>query len=116
MPMPKDARDLFDIQLPAVLKKDAEKAREVNAIFLFKLEGDGGGEWTVNLVSDPPVCAKGDAGGSQCTIEMTHEDFMAMLADPQLGMQLYFQGKLRIVGDPTLSLKLQEFFSLSTAA
>ena len=116
MGMPKDAKDLFDKQLPAVLIKDPAKAREVNAVYLFKIEGDGGGEWTVNLTSDPPTCAPGDGGGSQCTIEMSHEDFMAMLADPQLGMQLYFQGKLRIVGDPTLSLKLQEFFNLTTAA
>ena len=55
----------------------------------------------------------GDSGKSQCTIEVDHEDFKQMLADPQLGMQLYFQGKLKVTGDPMLATKLQQFFSLT---
>jgi hypothetical protein len=30
-----------------------------------------------------------------------------MLSDPQAGMQLYFQGKLKVTGDPMLATKLQ---------
>jgi hypothetical protein len=113
MGMPKDAKELFDRQLPAVLKAEPERARAVDAVYLFTIEGDGGGQWTVNLAADPPTCTPGDSGSAQCTIEMAHQDFMAMLTDPQLGMQLYFQGKLRVVGDPTLALKLQQLFGLT---
>ena len=31
-----------------------------------------------------------------------------MLTNPALGMQLYFQGKLRVTGDPMLATKLQK--------
>jgi hypothetical protein len=39
-----------------------------------------------------------------------------MLTDPNAGMQLYFQGKLRVSGDPMLAMKLQQFFDLARGA
>jgi len=56
---------------------------------------------------------KGDAGKAQCTIEVSNEDFKTMLADPNAGMQLYFQGKLRVSGDPMLAMKLQQLIDLA---
>jgi len=114
--MPKDAQELFDVLIPAGLKQFPDKAREVNAIYAFKISGDGGGEWTVDLTIDPPTCEKGDSGKAQCTIDVAHEDFKAMLADPNAGMQLYFQGKLRVSGDPMLAMKLQQFFDIAKGA
>jgi len=111
--MPKDAQDLFDNLVPAGLKAYPDKAREVNAIYTFKISGEGGGDWTADLTANPPTCVKGDTGTAQCTIEVAHEDFKQMLADPNAGMQLYFQGKLRVSGDPMLAMKLQSFFQLA---
>lgn len=111
--MPKDAQDLFDNLVPEGLKKYPDKAREVNAIYCFKVSGDGGGEWTVDCTANPPTIAKGDQGKAQCTIEVSNEDFKTMLADPNAGMQLFFQGKLRIAGDPTLAMKLQSLIDLA---
>jgi putative sterol carrier protein len=105
--------ELFDEQVPEALKHNPEKAKEVNAIYCFKIEGEGGGVWTVDLTSDPPTCATEVGDNAQCTIEVSHEDFMTMLSDPQAGMQLYFQGKLKVTGDPMLATKLQEFFKLA---
>lgn len=113
MAMPKDAQELFDQKLPAALSKFPDQAREVNAIYFFDITGDGGGKWTVDLTSDPPKVAKGDTGNSQCAITMTHEDFQTMLSDPQAGMQLYFQGRLTVSGDPMLAMKLQSFLELA---
>jgi len=113
MAIPKDAQELFDKQVPEALKQHPDKAREVNAIYLFKISGEGGGEWTVTLTGDSPSCVRGDAGGAQCTIELAHEDFKTMLSDPNAGMQLYFQGKLRVAGDPMLATRLQQFFALA---
>jgi hypothetical protein len=110
---PKDAQELFDKLVPEGLKKHPDRAREVNAIYGFKITGDGGGEWTVDLTADPPICERGDTGKAQCSIEVAHDDFKSMLGDPQVGMQLYFQGKLRVTGDPMLATKLQQFFALA---
>ena len=114
--MPKDAQQLFNELIPAGLKQFPDKAREVNAIYAFKISGEGGGDWTVDLTANPPTCVKGDTGNAQCTIEVAHDDFKTMLADPNAGMQLYFQGKLRVSGDPMLAMKLQQFFDIAKGA
>ena len=108
-----DAQTLFSDKVPKALTNNPAKAREINAVYLFKIDGEGGGTWTVNLASDPPTCQAGEHGTANCTIQVAHEDFKSMLANPGLGMQLYFQGKLRVSGDPMLATKLQKLFSLS---
>jgi hypothetical protein len=107
------AEQLFNDKIPAVLKQYPEKAREVGAIYGFEITGDGGGKWTVDLLSDPPTCVQGDTGKAQCSIKVTVEDFNAMVANPQLGMQLYFQGKLIVTGDPMLATKLQKLIEMA---
>ena len=111
--MPKDAADLFDNLVPQGLKQYPDKAREVNVIYCFKVTGEGGGEWTVDCTADPPVCSRGDSGKTQCTIEVAADDFKTMLSDPNAGMQLYFQGKLRVSGDPMLAMKLQQLLEIA---
>jgi putative sterol carrier protein len=111
--LPTNATETFDVAIPAGLAQYADKAREVNAIYCFKISGEGGGDWTVDLTSEKPSCVRGDTGNSQCTIEIAHDDFKTMLADPNAGMQLYFQGKLRVSGDPMLAMKLQQLFELA---
>lgn len=114
MALPKDAKELFDVKVPEVLANYPDEARLVDAIYCFKISGDGGGDWTVDLTADPPTVIKGDVGSAQCTIEVSDEDFKSMLTDPQAGMQLYFQGKLKVTGDPMLATKLQQFFDLAS--
>ena len=109
---PSSAAELFDKQIPASLAKNPDKAKEVNAVYLFKITGDNGGTWTVDLAGASPSCTQGDKGNAQCTIEVAHADFKQMLQNPALGMQLYFQGKLRVTGDPMLATKLQKLFSM----
>jgi putative sterol carrier protein len=111
--LPKDAQELFDVMVPQGLKQHPDKAREVNAIYTFKISGEGGGDWTADLTADPPSIVKGETGKAQCTIEVAHEDFKTMLSDPNAGMQLYFQGKLRVTGDPMLAMKLQQLFEIA---
>jgi hypothetical protein len=110
--VPESAQELFNTQIPEALAKHAEKAKEINAVYLFKITGDDGGMWTVDLAGTPPSCTSGDKGNAQCTIEVAHADFKQMLQNPALGMQLYFQGKLRVTGDPMLATKLQKLFSM----
>lgn len=113
MTTPKDAQDLFNNLVPQGLGQHPDKARELNAIYGFKITGDGGGEWTVDCTSNPPSCAKGTSGKAQCMVEVTSDDFKTMLHDPNAAMQLYFQGKLRVSGDPMLAMKLQQLFEIA---
>jgi hypothetical protein len=111
--VPESAQELFDTQVPEALAKNPDKAKEINAVYLFNITGENAGQWTVDLAGDPPTCTPGNKGNAQCTIEVAHSDFKQMLANPALGMQLYFQGKLKVTGDPMLATKLQKLFSMS---
>jgi hypothetical protein len=106
------AAELFGEQVPEAIAHHPEKLREIGAVFLFKVAGEGGGTWTVDFVSDPPVCKAEDTGNSQCTIEVRASDFAQVLANPAAAMQLFFQGKLKVSGDVLLASKLQMLMSL----
>ena len=108
-----DAKELFDVKVPESLAKHPEKAKEIGAVYLFKITGEGGGEWTVDLASETPFCKPGTHGIASCTIEVGGTDFVSMLGNPAAGMQLYFQGKLKVTGDPLLATKLQKLFSIA---
>ena len=112
MGMPTNASELFNDQVPKAIEKNPDKAKEIGAVYLFKITGADAGTWTVDLAAATPSCTKGDKGNAQCTIEVAHSDFKEMLKNPALGMQLYFQGKLRVTGDPMLATKLQKLFSM----
>ena len=109
-PIPSPA-ELFGERVPKALADHPDKARQVDAIFRFKITGEGGGDWTVDLKADPPVVAQGEtAPAAQCTVEVSADDFRAMLTDGQAGMRLYLEGKLKVEGDPSLAVRLPEFF------
>lgn len=113
--MPKSASELFDQILPESIQRNPDAARAVGAVYVFKIAGEGGGDWTVDLASATPSVVKGIQPGAQCTIEVAHSDFISMLQNPALGMQLFMQGKLRVSGDPMLAMKLQKLFNLGAA-
>ena len=102
--------ELFRERVPRALAEHPEKAREVDAVFRFKITGEGGGDWIVDLTADPPECVEADNGNAQCTIEVSAEDFREMLTDSQAGMRLYLEGKLKVEGDARLAQRLPIFF------
>ncbi|MBW2731070.1 MAG: SCP2 sterol-binding domain-containing protein [Deltaproteobacteria bacterium] len=107
-----DAKTLFDDRLPKIISEDPQKAKEVNAIYVFNVTGDGGGTWTIDLKSDAPGVSQGDTGSADCTIELSNEDLGKIIEDPGAGMQLFFEGKLKVDGDPMLATKMQEVLKL----
>jgi alkyl sulfatase BDS1-like metallo-beta-lactamase superfamily hydrolase len=105
-----DAKTLFDEKLPNALTQSPDKAKALNAVYQFNVTGDG--QWTVDLKSATPSVTPGQVANADCTIEISSEDFQSLLGNPGLGIQLYFQGKLKVTGDPMLATKLQTLFSL----
>ena len=61
-----DAKTSFTSQIPDKITADPDKAKEVDAIFLFTITGDNGGVWTVNLKDELGV-TEGDAGNTAFT-------------------------------------------------
>lgn len=100
-----DPKTDFETNIPAKIGKDPEKSKEIDGIFLFKISGDGGGTWTVNLKDEVGV-TEGDAGNADCTLELSAEDWGQISTNSQAAMQLFFQGKLKVTGNVALATKL----------
>jgi putative sterol carrier protein len=112
--MPTSVKAFFDQKVPAVLTTSPEKAKDVAAVYLFKISGADGGTWTVDLVSTPPTCQVGETGKPQCTIESTDDDFRTMIdGGMQAAMTLFFSGKLKVSGDATLATKLSKLLAMA---
>ena len=112
--MPTSVKEFFDKKVPEVLAKSPEKARDIAAIYLFKVSGPDGGTWTADLVTDPPTCQVGETKPPQCTIEATDDDFRGMIdGGVQAAMQLFFSGKLKVSGDPNLASKLNKLLAMA---
>ncbi|MEM9195189.1 MAG: SCP2 sterol-binding domain-containing protein [Myxococcota bacterium] len=101
-----DAKTDFETNIPAKIAANPDTSKAVGAIFLFKISGDNGGTWTVNLKDEVGV-SEGEVGEADCTLELTDEDWSTISENAQAAMQLYFQGKLKVSGNPMLATKLQ---------
>jgi len=100
-------KDMFTSYLPKRIAEKGESLAGVGAVFLFKITGEGGGEWTVNL-KDQLGVTEGDAGNAECTIECTADDWTTIQTSPQSAMQLYFEGRLKVGGNAMLATRLSE--------
>ncbi len=102
-----DAKTDFTKNIPDRIAAHPDKAKDIAAVFLFKISGDNGGTWTVNLKDEVGV-KEGDSGNADCTLELTDADWNAISENPSAAMQLYFQGKLKVSGNAMLATKLQQ--------
>ena len=103
----------FDIRCGlAINEKEfgTQQADAIGAVFKCALEGEGGGNFIVNLKDNPGV-TEGD-GAAECTIRMTSQDFVDLTEDKANGQQLFFTGKLKVEGDMSLALRLQPLMDI----
>src|SRR5450631_1807228 len=108
-----DIKKIFNETLPAGLAKHPDDAKTIGAKYQINITGEGGGEWQVDVTATGPSCKPG-SGDADCTITITSEDFQKLIENPQQnGMQLFFAGKLKVGGNPTLAMKLQKLFSFN---
>ncbi len=106
-------KEFFDTRVPEALAAHPERAKEVAAVYLFRISGAEGGTWTANLAATPPWCKPGVLGQPQCTIDVSDRDFCAMVdGGIQVAMQILMAGKLKITGDPALIAKLTKILQM----
>lgn len=112
-----DIQKLFNEELPGLLAKHTEQAKQIGAKYQLNITGEGGGEWFIDVSDTGPKAEQGNPGTADCTLTMTVEDFQKLHENPQAnGMQLFFAGKLKVAGNQMLAMKLQKLFSIGAAA
>lgn len=106
-------KDFFDRRVPDALAANPGRAKDVAAIYLFKITGPDGGTWTADLTTSPPTCVPGAFGEAGCTIEVSDQDFCAMIdGGAQAAMQVLMAGRLKLAGNPALIAKLMGLLQL----
>lgn len=109
-----DIQKLFNEELPALLTKNADTAKQMGAKFQINITGEGGGEWFIDASDSGPKAVKGNPGGAEVTISLSAEDFQKLHENPQANsMQLFFAGKLKVTGNQMLAMKLPKLFAMT---
>jgi putative sterol carrier protein len=94
--------------MPSRFNKDASIG--IDATYQFDLTGDGGGTYNVRVGDGCCEVHEGPASSPNITITMAASDYVDMI-NGKLNPQMAFMGgKLKIKGDMSLALKMQQLF------
>ncbi len=96
-------KEYFDVKVPDLIANSPDKLKAINGIFQFKIEGAG--EWAVDCKELKVV--EGTVEGADTILEITSDDFEAILAKKLNPMMAFTTRKLKVTGNLPLSLKLQ---------
>ena len=104
-----DVQEIFD-KMPQAFQ--ADKAAGVNATVQLNLNGDGGGDWKVEIANGQISAAQGNAASPDLTLAMDASDYVALTRGEANAMGLFMAGKIQLQGDMTLAMKFQEMFNM----
>lgn len=100
-----DATTSFTRDIPERLAKSPERASLIGATFVFRITGEGGGTWTVQL-KDPVQVREGDTDAADCTLTMTHDAWREISDHPARAMNHFTSGVVHVTGNAMLAIKL----------
>ncbi len=103
-------QEMFETRI-AEKTRNADAQNQVNAVYRFALSGPNGGTWIVDFKAGTYGVRQGDEAG-QCTVAMTDDDFLAMLAGEFTPRRAFMSGKLKVKGDMGLAMKLGQVLAV----
>lgn len=104
-------QEIFEKRIPERLAKKPELPKKINEAFQFKLTGDGGGDWYIDLTKESDFTAAGEKADAGVTVTMTATDFIALVEGTLNPQMAFMSGKLKVSGNMALALKLQEILN-----
>ena len=105
---PSNPQQVFD-SMPS--RFNAAAASGVNATYQFDLAGDGGGTWQVAVANGACSVSQGAPNDKpSITITMAAKDYLDMVSGKLNPQMAFMGGKLKIKGDMSLALKMQQIF------
>ena len=108
---PSDTRRIFEKRVPARLEARPDLVRRIGGSYQFKLTGEGGGNWVVDLTKgDKGEVHRGTMDGCQLEVNMSAADFIELCRGRSSTQMAIVQGKLRFEGSWRLLLELRQLF------
>lgn len=90
------------------VEQNPAKIANLKASYLFELTGESGGLFHAVIDNGSAKIGEGAIPDPGCTITMAAADFMKMIEGKLNPMAAFMGGKLKVRGDMTLALKLQQ--------
>ena len=90
-----------------------EKAEGLDVVIQYKLTGDEGGDWIINIKDGVCTVEEGEAESPTMTLNADGRDFGDVLLGKANGMQYFMEGKIKLAGDLNLAMKLTSMFKMS---
>lgn len=88
-----------------------EKATGVNAVILFDLSGDNGGQFWIKVADGSAETGVGEVANPAMTLKASADDWFAVTSGQLNPMQAFMTGKVKILGDMGLAMKMQTIFA-----
>ena len=91
-----------------------DAATAPDAVYQFDLSGDGGGSWVLDLKKGKTsgFVSEGPTDDAGATISVAADDWVAMINGDLNPMQAFMSGKIKIDGDMTLAMSLQNVMNI----
>lgn len=102
-----DVQALFPAMVDRFLP---EKAADMKATILFDLSGENGGRFWIKIADGAATTGLGDAGDPTMTVKASADDWHAVATGQLNAMQAFMTGKLKVLGDMALAMKMQTIF------
>lgn len=90
-----------------------EKAAGIDAVTLFALSGEKGGDWSVTI-RDQKICVTAGSPAEQptLTLQADAQDILDLFSGKLDATRAYMQGKLQVKGNFGLAFKLSSLFRI----
>jgi putative sterol carrier protein len=102
-----DVKAIFDA-MPTQLNADAAKG--MNSTIQFKLSGDGGGDYYVEIKDGAAAVSQGVHAAPNMTMSLAASDYVDLIGGKLNGQMAFMSGKLKIAGDMGMAMKMQTLF------
>lgn len=106
--MSQTPKAIFEEQIAKRLAENPDVAEKIQSSYQFDLTGDNGGQWAIDLTKSSDYVVPGTIDDPKVTITMTAQDFVDLVEGKLNGQLAFMQGKLKLKGDMSLALKLQQ--------
>lgn len=85
-----------------------EKAANIDVVAQLNLTGPNGGNWVVTIKNQTLKVTEGIYPSPTLTLKVTDKDFVDIVNGKSSATEAFFSGKIRIIGDLGLALKLKD--------